>query len=148
MAAHAFETKAALKIQKLDRVSIAVKNLDEACSYYGNLLGTHFDKLEVDISPGAHVTVGVSPMGIELVEQNSPRTGQEGIRSIVLKTENIRDTAEEMKAKGFEPVGRVDAGDLKEVVYNVRGVRLAFAEYDEAKVGTHAIVNAVKVNER
>ena len=134
-----------MKIQKLDRVSVAGRSLQEARNFYGDLFDTHFDEVEIDILPSPHVRVGVSPLGIELVEQG-PSIKQESIKTIVLKTDSVRATEEEMIARGFSPVGRVDAGTLKEAIYEIRGLRLAFAEYDESKSGIHPVVNSLKTS--
>ena len=93
-------------IEKIDRVVIAVNNLDESMDFFTDLLGIKFD----DVS-GAGRDIGMrgaySSSGLELIEPTSPDTviGKfiqkrgEGLWAIVFKVKNIEEAVEKFKRK-------------------------------------------------
>ncbi len=130
-----------MKIERIDRVAVSVSNLDEASRFYGDLLATKFENIEVTGSQNVHLKAAVSPLGLELVEQPSGDPKDEHLRSVVFKVPDLQTVQAELAAKGLNVADKVSGGGLDEIVYVERGVRLAFASY-EAERETHPAAKA------
>ena len=128
---------------KLDRVTINVKNLEEAKRFFSELLETTFEdmpeemvsgKLKIEISPPVKdfkFRFAVSPIGIELFETDPP-VAVEGVRNVTWRVEDIEEAMEEMKKRGIGHVFDARCGSWKEAVYkaeDVHGVRWVLNEY-------------------
>ena len=134
-------------IEKIDRIAIAVNNLDEATEFFTDLLGIEFD------DPSGAGNIGMrgaySSSGLELIEPTSPDTviGKfvqqrgEGLWAIVFKVKNLDEAVEKFKKKGMRVAGEVKVGDLREVAFhpkNAYGVEIVLAEYPEKHPATVA----------
>jgi len=129
---------------KFDRVTINVKNLEEAKRFFSELFETTFEdqpeemlrgdiKLEITPPPDTFVKFrfAVSPIGIELFEPH-PQVETEGIRNVTWRVDNIEDVREEMRKRGARHVFDAKCGGWKEAVYSaddMYGVRTVFNEY-------------------
>jgi len=136
-----------MKIEKIDRVAVAVKNLDQAEKFFADLLGTTFQRSPTsDIvktltehgqrvlkeKETKYVKVAISPTGLELVE-TSPPCDQEGIRSFHFKVSNLEEAKTQMKNKGIHLLTEIKHGGLKEAIFDpddLHGIRLVLVEYD------------------
>ncbi|OGP94303.1 MAG: hypothetical protein A2157_02110 [Deltaproteobacteria bacterium RBG_16_47_11] len=133
---------------KLDRMTINVKNLEEAKRFFSELLETTFEDMpeemvkgrqKIEISPPApdfKFRFAVSPIGIELFETDPP-VAVEGVRNVTWRVENIEQAREEMKKRGIERVFDARCGSWKEAVYkaeDVHGVRWVLNEYEGESV--------------
>ncbi len=106
-----------MKANKIDHISIAVRNLDEARKIWEPLLGkTAPDDAYVDEPERIRVArYWVGGVGFELMESLSPdgdvakfieRRG-EGVMLISLNVDNTRSTVAELEAGGYPLVGGV-----------------------------------------
>jgi len=126
-----------MKIERLDRVAISVKNLAEATRFFSDLLGIDFyDVGVINLSKEVSIKVAICPLGLELLEQVTPPVKVEGLRSFHFKVSDLDEAKTEMEGKGFHPDSEVQLGRLKQVAYNVYGTRLLLIEYDAPDVVT------------
>ena len=126
---------------RFDRVTINVKNLEEAKAFFSNLLKTTFEdqpdgileKIEIIPRPDSFVKFkfAISPIGIELFQPDPPPE-KEGIRNITWRVHDIEDAKEEMREKGISHVFDMKCGGWKEAVYSeadMHGIRWVLNEY-------------------
>nr|MDO8082537.1 VOC family protein [Candidatus Freyarchaeota archaeon] len=137
-----------MKIERIDRVVIAVKNLYEAMKFFSDLLGIKFDP--TGSSGEQLVRAAYSPSGIELMEATQPDSpvGKfvekrgEGLYAVVFKVPNIEEANAEFERKGIRNVGKLDLGALKESMFhpkNTHGVMIILAEYEDVHPATAAV---------
>jgi len=136
-----------MKVEKLDRVAIEVKDLDMAKRLFSDLLGINFEMSPLDTlervehdERDSRVTqfkkIALSPIGLELIE-TSPPCEREGLRSFHLKVSNLEEAKAEMKGKGIRLLSEFRHGGLKEAIFSpddLHGVRLVLVEYDAPDV--------------
>ena len=132
-----------MKVERLDRVAINVKNLDEAKKFFSDLLGTSFEMSPIEtLEKKEHIAstsdglvfkgVAISPIGLELME-TSPPCKEEGIRSFHLKVTDLEEAKADMKRKGVRLVAEFRHGGLKEAIFgrdDLHGIRLVLVEYE------------------
>jgi len=104
-----------MKVNKLDHISIAVKNLDEARKIWEPILGkpepddTYVDELE-KIRVARYL---LGEVGFELMESTTPdgdvakfiKKRGEGVMVISLNVDNTREAMDELKAKDYPFIG-------------------------------------------
>mgnify|MGYP003591340448 CR=1 FL=1 len=100
-----------MKVNKLDHICIAVKNLDEARKIWEPLLGKHQpDDAYVDEPEKIRVArYWLGEVGFELMESTSPdgdvakfiEKRGEGIMLISFNVENTRNAVKELQSKGY-----------------------------------------------
>jgi predicted enzyme related to lactoylglutathione lyase len=122
----------------LDRVTIDVKNLDEAKKFFSKLLNTTFEDepegMTYEITPSPTTPFkfryAISPIGIELFEMDPP-VEVEGVRNVTWRVENMDEAKEELEGLGISHVFDNRCGGIKEAVYSgVYGVRWVLNEYE------------------
>lgn len=122
---------------KLERVTIDVKNLDEAKKFFSKLLNTTFEDepvgIEYSITPippsPFKFRYAISPIGIELFETDPP-VEMEGVRNITWRVDNIEKAKKELENLGINRVFDNQCGGIKEAVYsNVYGIRWVLNEF-------------------
>jgi methylmalonyl-CoA/ethylmalonyl-CoA epimerase len=136
--------------EKIDRIAIAVKDLEKAKEFFSDLLGIDFDIV------GQHRELGMrgaySACGLELLESTRPDSiiGRfleqrgEGLWALVLKVRNMDETVKQFKAKGLQVAGDVKAGAMREVAFHPKGsygVEIVLAEYPEKHPATVAAMS-------
>jgi methylmalonyl-CoA/ethylmalonyl-CoA epimerase len=100
-----------MKVNKIDHICVAVKNLDEARKVWEPVLGkTNPDVAYVDEAEKIRVArYWLGDVGFELMESTTPdgdvarfiaRNG-EGIMLISLHVDNTREAVDELKSKGY-----------------------------------------------
>ncbi len=111
-------------IEKIDRIVVAVNNLDESLKFFAELLG-----IEIDVV-GTNEEVGIrgaySPCGLELIEPISPETipGKflqkfgEGIWGIVFKVKDMDVAKKHFEEKGLRTIKDIMAGKMREVSFH------------------------------
>ncbi len=127
-----------MKIDKIDRFVIAVKDVNKAAEFLSDLLGTEFDEpIEADEQ---NIRVRYSALGLQLNEGMSAdsdinkiieRRG-EGFYCLVLKVDDLDAATKEMQAKGLRLVGSVAVGNLRESVFHPKdtfGVMIVLCSY-------------------
>jgi methylmalonyl-CoA/ethylmalonyl-CoA epimerase len=117
-----------MKILKIDHLGIAVNSIDQAKSFWGDVLGLPHEGSETVAEQ--KVTTAFFPVGeseVELLESTAPdgpvakyieKRGQ-GIQHVAFRVENIEAALAELKAKGvrlIDETPRIGAG----------GARIAF----------------------
>jgi predicted enzyme related to lactoylglutathione lyase len=117
-----------LEVEKIEMVCIAVNELDEAVQFYGRLLDTRFEIRETPIKEGV-VRWGIAPFGLELLERPVKGPESDTVRSFHLRVPDVERAREEMKSKGFNPFEQFTAGQLRELVYHIRGLRIIFVDH-------------------
>jgi methylmalonyl-CoA/ethylmalonyl-CoA epimerase len=100
-----------MKVNKLDHICIAVKNLDEACKIWEPFLGKNKpDDAYVDEPEKIRVArYWVGEVGFELMESTTPdgnvakfiEKRGEGVMIISFNVDNTRDAVNELQGKGF-----------------------------------------------
>jgi len=138
-----------MKVNKLDHISIAVKNLDEARKIWEPILGKsepddrYVDELE-KIRVARYL---LGEVGFELMESTTPdgdvakfiNKRGEGVMVISLNVDNTREAMDELKAKDYPFIGGARAFRDCEFAFihpkAVNGVLLEFIDdkWDELK---------------
>ncbi|MDO8673816.1 MAG: VOC family protein [Dehalococcoidia bacterium] len=130
-----------MKAEKIDRVHIAVKDLDKATQFFSEILGTTFSETAIE-EKSISAKVKMSPIGLELVASTDPSSAfakfiekrGEGMFSLCFKVPNIEEAIAELAALGIKPVARINPGNLKEAQFHPKdcfGVSLVLCEYQE-----------------
>ncbi len=138
--------------EKIDRIAIAVKDLDKAAEFFSDLLGIEFDI--VGSSEQLGMRGGYSASGLELIESTHPGTiiGRfleergEGLWALVLKVKNMDEMIKKFEAKGMKVAGDVTVGAMREVAFHPKGsygVEIVLAEYPEKHGATVAALTRV-----
>ena len=129
-----------MRVERIDHIHIAVRNLDQAIKFFSDALGTTFSDIIVDKTFALRSVL--DPLGIELLESTSPEgviakfleKRGEGLHAISLKVPDIEDAIAELKARGLRMVGRNDTGKLKEAQFHPKdafGVLIELCEYQD-----------------
>jgi methylmalonyl-CoA epimerase len=133
--------------EKIDRIAIAVKDLDKAADFFSDLLGIEFDI--VGSSQELGMRGGYSACGLELIEPTHPdsivgrflQQRGEGMWALVLKVKNMDEMIKKFKEKGLKVAGDVTVGAMREVAFHPKGsygVEIVLAEYPEKHAATIA----------
>jgi methylmalonyl-CoA/ethylmalonyl-CoA epimerase len=133
--------------EKIDRVAIAVKDLEKAVEFFSDLLDIEFDI--VGSSQELGMRGAYSASGLELIEPTHPESiiGRfleergEGLWAVVLKVKNMDEAIKKFKEKGLKVAGDVTAGAMREVAFHPKGshgVEIVLAEYPEKHGATVA----------
>jgi catechol 2,3-dioxygenase-like lactoylglutathione lyase family enzyme len=136
------------KVRKLERVAVFVRDIEEAKRFWGDLLETGFNTVNVTQSTGATDIAALSQLGFELVEFVSPPSQLDGGFAVIFRVDNLQELIVDMKKKGFEPETRIDIDNLEEAVYVIRGVTLVFAEHTGRNFGLRERRNKNKDGKR
>ena len=119
-----------MNLTRVDHVGVAVKNLEEALSFYEGVLGLKAAGTEV--VEEQKVKVAFLPCGdseIELLESTEPdgpiarfiekNGGNGGVQHIAVRVDNIEEAIAEMKAKGMRMLDETPR-------YGAGGAKIAF----------------------
>lgn len=131
-----------MKVEQVDHIHIAVKDMDKAVKLFESLLDIKFSKEyigeEIEIKSRI-ATIG--PVGIELIQPTSPnsvvakfidRRG-EGVHAISLKVPDIDEAVAEAEAKGIRCAARVELPMLREAELHPKdthGVQIELCQYE------------------
>ncbi|MFH1381292.1 MAG: VOC family protein [Chloroflexota bacterium] len=135
-----------MKIEKLERVSIGVKNLAEAEKFFSDVFGLTFTKSPTDVKRelllnepisdehrafiGKSRKASHSRIGLELVEKDPP-VANEGVRVIYFKVDNLEAAKAEMKKKGIRLLHEEHVGKMRQALYGpIFGCRIDLVEYE------------------
>jgi methylmalonyl-CoA/ethylmalonyl-CoA epimerase len=139
-----------LKVERIDHIHVAVKDLDKAISFFSQILGTNFSNT-INVEKYTLKSV-ISPLGLELIESTSPegviakfieRKG-EGVSAISFKVPNLEEAIAELQSKGLRLVGRVEQGRLKEAQFHPKdafGVMIELCEYEDVHGAAQAALS-------
>lgn len=139
-----------MKVERIDHIHVAVKDLDKAISFFSQILGTNFSNT-INVEKYTLKSV-ISPLGLELIESTSPegviakfieRKG-EGVSAISFKVPNLEEAIAELQSKGLRLVGRVEQGRLKEAQFHPKdafGVMIELCEYEDVHGAAQAALS-------
>jgi predicted enzyme related to lactoylglutathione lyase len=135
-----------MNVEKIEVLTVNVKNLDEAIKKFSDILGTTFHnfgepKMQKTTTPASNLALEQTKVKfamdrrgfMELIE-SAPPVQEEGMRSIHYKVPNLEEAKEEMRLKGCRLIADIRSGNVKEAIFSPEdccGVRLCFVEYDE-----------------
>jgi catechol 2,3-dioxygenase-like lactoylglutathione lyase family enzyme len=136
--------------EKIDRIAIAVKDLEKAADFFSDLLGIEFDI--VGSSEQLGMRGGYSACGLELIESTHPDSiiGRfleqrgEGLWALVLKVRDMDQMIKRFEEKGLKVAGDVKVGAMREVAFHPKGsygVEIVLAEYPEKHPATVAAMS-------
>ena len=133
--------------ERIDRVAIAVRNLEEAERFFSDLLNIEFDP------PGQTEELGMrgaySKCGLELITSTHPdsvigrflKQRGEGVWALVLKVKNMDEAVKKFEQKGLRVAGDIQFKGMREVAFHPKdsyGVEIVLAEYPEMHPATVA----------
>jgi hypothetical protein len=118
-----------MRIDKIDQVTINVKNLEESAKLFSEALGIRFLPTREVIVGNTRLRFAWSSVGLGLVESDPPES--EGFRAIGLKVENLAELKEKMTQRGMKPLLEVNRENFREAHYALGGVRFSIAEYPD-----------------
>jgi len=136
-----------MRLEKIDRVVVAVKSVEAAAKFFNELLGIKFDQTLV--GEEQQVKAKASAIGLELVESTSLDgpvarfidSRGEGVYAVIFKVPDIEDAISEMKSKGIRLVGTMQECGLKEAIFHPKdshGVMIMLCEYESTHGATIA----------
>ena len=136
--------------ESIDRIAIAVKDLDKAVDFFSDLLDIHFYVFPT--KEGMGMRGAYSACGLELIAPTGPDTmlskfiekRGEGLWSIILKVKNMDEAIEKFKEKGLRQTGDVTFGTMREVGFHPKGsfgVEITLAEYPAEHPATAAALD-------
>ena len=136
--------------EKIDRIAIAVKDLEKAAEFFSDLLDIDFDI--VGTQSDLRMRGGYSACGLELIEPTHPKSliarfleqRGEGLWAVVLKVKNMDEMIKKFEEKGLKVAGDVTVGAMREVAFHPKGsygVEIVLAEYPEKHGATVAALS-------
>ncbi|WP_029057874.1 VOC family protein [Stappia stellulata] len=135
-----------MKIERLDRVALGVRDIGEAAGFFEGLLGIRFDAPLSDDKLG--MDARYSREGLELVAghpgsvvEKFTRTRGEGVFCVVFKVSDMDAAVSHFRDHGLEPVNDVTFGALREVAFHpakAHGLQIVLAAYPEPHPATAA----------
>ena len=142
--------------ESIDRVVIAVKDLDKSLKFFKDLLDVDFDVV------GSHeelkITGAYGASGLELIEPYGKDSGLlkyleakgEGVMAIVLKVKDMDSAVAHLEKKGLKKIMDIKVGTMREVGFNPReshGFQIILAEYPAKHPATIAAWSLEKPSE-
>lgn len=136
-----------MKVERIDRILIAVRDLGTASKFFSDLLGLKFDEVRVDEEQKVKYTR--SAVGLELIQSTSPdgavarfidKRG-EGLYAVMLKVSDIGLAMEEMQKRGLQLVANPKTGGLEEAYFHPKGshgAMIVLCEYESKHGATIA----------
>jgi len=116
-----------MKINKIDHISIAVKDIESFGKIFSGLFGINFGAEQEVPEQKVKVAFGsFDGAKIELTEATSPDSPiskfldkrGDGLHHICLEVDNLEKCLEELKQKGVEPLGKISSGSYgKKIVF-------------------------------
>jgi methylmalonyl-CoA epimerase len=127
-----------VRIEKIDRIALAVRNAEEVAKFFEDILGIKFD--DYVEAKDLNIRVKYSSLGIQLNEATSPESDinrfldrhGEGMYCLVLKVLDIEESKQELINKGIRHLRDFRVGNLKESVFHPRdsyGLMIVLVEY-------------------
>lgn len=140
-----------MKVTALDRLTFAVKDIDQAAGFFSNLLNMSFDGIKTSSERNFKVVYGKlgSSSGIELLQPTThdSMVGKfiekrgEGVYNLVLRVDDIEEATKHFQAQGMHLRGYIKRNNLKEVIFNPNdtyNIPIVLAEYPEMHPATCA----------
>jgi len=142
--------------ESIDRIAIAVKDLDKAIGFFSDLLDIDF--FIFPLQEGMGMRGAYSASGLELIAPTGPDTmlakfiekRGEGLWSLILKVKNMDEAIKKFEEKGLKQTGDVTFGTMREVGFHPKGsfgVEITLAEYPAEHPATWAALDKKGKNE-
>ena len=139
-----------MKVEKVDRVVIGVKDLDEAMVFFNQTLGIKFD--EVRENEQANLRATFSSVGFEMVQPTAEDTPLarfiskrgEGVYAVVFKVPDIEEAKRVLQGKGARLIAELHRGGLKEAFFHPKdfhGMEVVLCEYEAPHPATCAALH-------
>ncbi|MGY6535517.1 MAG: VOC family protein [Pararhodobacter sp.] len=138
-----------MRIERLDRVVLGVRELDSATAFFEALLGLRFDPQISDASLGMEARY--SREGLELVSGHKgtavdrfTQSRGEGVFCVVFKVADMDEALAHMRQHGLDPVNDVTFGAMREVAFHpsgAHGMQIVLAAYPEQHPATVAVMS-------
>ena len=131
-----------MKAERIDHISVFVKDLDKAIKFFSELLGTQFPEPWETKSFDIKETLGPLPFCLNLCTPLTP-SGEaakimeqmgEGVSMISFKVPSLEEAVAEMKSRGIRMLVREPFGDAEYAVFHPQdtfGVMIELVEYKE-----------------
>ncbi len=143
-------------LESLDRVIIAVNDLEKSRKFFCDLLDIEFDV--VGSSDQLKINGAYSASGLELIEPYGKDSfltkylekNGEGIMGIVVKVKDMDAAVKRFEEKGLQKTMELQAGDMREVGFSSKGahgVEIVLAEYPSKHPATVAAWSVRKPTE-
>jgi len=131
-----------MKIEQIDHIHIAVRDLNKATSLFESILDVRFSRefVSEELEIKSRIAA-IGSVGIELIQPTSPtseiakfleRRG-EGLHAISLKVTDIDEAISQMKAKGIRLTTRIELPMLREAEFHpkdIHGVQIELCQYE------------------
>ena len=123
-----------MKVKHIDHIGIAVKNIDQAGTFYRDILGLEIEGIENVTDQKVNVAfLPITDSELELIETTDPSgpvskyisTKGEGVQHIAFRVENIEEALKELKSKGIRLID-------EEPRQGAGGARIAFIHPKES----------------
>ena len=123
-----------MKVKHIDHIGIAVKNIDQAGTFYRDILGLEIEGIENVTDQKVNVAfLPITDSELELIESTDPSgpvskyisTKGEGVQHIAFRVENIEEALKELKSKGIRLID-------EEPRQGAGGARIAFIHPKES----------------
>ena len=116
-----------MNVERLDRLCIAVPELEEGKALFGRVLGLTFEfSGDVELPGGKKVRMALSNQGIELLEVPDREIH---LRSFHFKVDGIEAAAEHVRAQGIPITSEFSVGAMNEKVMDLFGLRAILIDY-------------------
>jgi len=136
--------------ESVDRIAIAVKDLEKAVAFFSDLLDIDF--FIFPLKEGMGMRGAYSACGLELIAPTGPDTmldrfiekRGEGLWSLILKVKNMDEAIRKFEEKGLKKTGDVTFGTMREVGFHPKGsfgVEITLAEYPTEHPATWAALD-------
>ncbi len=116
-----------MKVEGLDRLCIAVPNLEEGKALFGKILGLEFEfSGEAALPGGPPIKIALSNQGVELIEV----PGKEmHLRSFHFKVNDLAEAKDWVQQNGVKITNEFSVGQMAEVALDLNGLRTILINY-------------------
>ena len=140
-----------MKVERIDRIAVAVHDIDKAIAFFSDLLGIEFD-LPVAEPESIGLKGVYSSLGLELVAplgrgpdwlaRSLEKRGQ-GVNALVIKVNNLEEAVAHFQSRGVQPVSPLPppGPGLREVSFHPKdtfGVQIILCDYQAPHPATCA----------
>lgn len=135
-----------MKVERIQRVVIVVRDLEEAANRYGDLLGSAFLDLGIEQKQGVRSMVSedwlvelISPIGPGSVAARFLERRGEGVMGVAFQVVSVDEARRHVQSKGFRVLNELDFGEVgiwelfKEIVLDPKETNSAPIIMVEAK---------------
>lgn len=116
-----------MKVERLERICVAVPNLEEGVASFNRVLGLDFEFVgETELPGGARIKIALSSQGVELLEVPGKDIH---IRSFHFKVNDMGEAREWMAEKDIKVLSEFSVGKMDEMVLDLFGLRSILVNY-------------------